>query len=130
METVDIKTIVYFVIAILWFLYSSFTKAQKENRKKAAQPPPLKEEEVKEIFQREIRRPKPKPLVSPVVESPSVFQTSSKLEKKVAKNPTTTSTSFLENETPGFEADPQSVITAIDPKYLVLYSEIMKRPNY
>ncbi|MBA3898791.1 MAG: hypothetical protein H0X62_01050 [Bacteroidetes bacterium] len=130
MENVDIKTIIYIVIAVIWFLYSSFNKSKKEARKQTAQPPPLSEDEIKEIFQKNIEEPKYSTEAGRKLKGFSVID-ENKVKKKVAKTPTTKSTSFSEDELHSSgENNLQNILAGVDPEDMVIYSEILKRPEY
>lgn len=128
MENVDIKTVIYVIIAIIWFIYSSFKKSQKDTERKTAQPPPLSEEEIKEIFNS--GKQKLEPVLRKKTESFSKIE-NSEAKKKVAKTPTTISTSFSETgNQPSGENGLQGILAGVDPKDMVIYSEILKRPEF
>jgi hypothetical protein len=121
METVDIKTIAYIIIALLWFLFSSFQKAQKKAKEKDVMPP-LKEREIKEIITDRVgpqRKKVKKESLGFVKENES--QLSQKKKTEIALPTATEST--LPNEY-------DNLLEDFDPKKMVLYSEIFNRKEY
>jgi uncharacterized protein YneF (UPF0154 family) len=127
MENVDIKTIVYVIIAIIWFLYSTFNKSKKQSRESSTQPPPLSENEIKEIFQKKIE----KPILKKNVKKEEALYSNLANEKRIIKTPATHMSSFNEDEIGTQEEDSlPGFFEGVDVKNLIIYSEILKRPEY
>ena len=125
MESIDIKTIVYFVIAVLWLLFSSFKKSQKKARKELETEPPLGNKEIKEIVEDKTNARK-------FYEATRMTERVAKLKnkKKASKIPATiTDDSFSLNN--NREDDNHLFgVSDIDPRNMVIYSTIFKRPEY
>lgn len=156
MENIDIKTLIYFLIAIVWFISSVFRKSKKEAEKPVHVPSPesnkeegqvdvktlLEEiltgkttrEKEKEIFTKEVPVPdyekeKKKKIAKPFYTNTSINQNSINTPKKI---PTTSPFQTerimeLENETLQQEHD---FLSDFDSEKAIIYSEILKRPHY
>ncbi|MBA3987196.1 MAG: hypothetical protein H0X63_11640 [Flavobacteriales bacterium] len=120
MENIDIKTIIYFAIAILWFLYSTFRKSQNKTKDQAEVLPPLKDKRIKEIIKDE----------NVPFEDMSNLK-KFKEKKKAAFVPVKEKAPFPKNEQYAVDTELLSgVLANVDPRDMVIYSEILKRPVY
>jgi hypothetical protein len=129
MENVDIKTVIYVIAAIIWFLYSSFNKDKKQQKKTAAAPPPLSESEVKEIIKRKTEKLKTaRPIES--VEPPVVYKGVVSTVKSSLKNYEEDNYFEDKSEEEKNNRDDQFNAGNIDPRQMILYSEILRRPVY
>ncbi|MDQ3190150.1 MAG: hypothetical protein M3Q58_01000 [Bacteroidota bacterium] len=127
MENIDLKTIIYFVIAILWFLYSTFRKSQKKKNQAEALPP-LKDQDIKEILNENVEQRRYK--------EDARFDEKSQLKKFKEKK----KAAFVpvSEKSPAPKIDQEysdngrlnDVLAGVDPRDMVIYSEILKRPVY
>ena len=126
MESIDIKTIVYFIIAVLWLLFNGYRKSQQKARKNLETHPPLSNKDIKEIVEDKTNASKK------FYEETRTIERVKKLKnkKKASKIPATvTYDSFSINNT--HEDDSHLFgISDIDLKNMVIYSTIFKRPEY
>ena len=154
MENVDIKTLIYFLIAIVWFIFSVFRKSQK----RTAEPAPAEEakkeedqvdiktlleeiltgttkekEKKREIISTEIpaspeeKKEKIKQLFHPVASiKPNTISTPK-------KTPTTSSIQAEKKRIFEMEDEIQQeheFLSDFDSEKAIIYSEILKRPHY
>jgi hypothetical protein len=124
MENFDPKTLIYFVIAILWLVFNAFKKAGKNQQGKQAIPPPLSEDEIKEIFNKPVAQKK-KQKVLLTDKEPLLEHDFPRSSARVSN---------LKTEHVDISAeDPQETLPVFsfeetDLKKMVIFHEILKRP--
>ncbi len=128
MENIDIKTIIYFVIAIAWFLYSSFKKSQKKAQAQTEGLPPLKEKDIKEIIKEDIE-------LSRKHKEDIQIEYDKQIKKLTAKKTVPVPVVKKSSYTPikQYDVDDEKlahVLAGVDPRDMIIYSEILKRPVY
>jgi hypothetical protein len=120
MEEFDIKTIIYFVIAILWLLFSTFKKGKAQKERQEAPQPTAAAPEIK-------KKAKKKILYSSQEEP--LFSNEANLQRSSLRN----SYKMENQEINILPQDAKSIEVQLDQeelKKMVIYSEILKRPVY
>ena len=126
MESIDIKTIVYFIIAVLWLLFNSYKKSQQKARKNLETHPPLSNKDIKEIVEDKTNASKK------FYEEARATERVKKLKnkKKASKIPATTAYDSFSINNRSEDESHLLGISDIDPRNMVIYSTIFKRPEY
>ncbi|HET6243483.1 MAG: hypothetical protein H0V01_08050 [Bacteroidetes bacterium] len=129
MENIDVKTIIYFVIAIVWFLYSTFRKSQNKAKKQSEALPPLKNQEIREIVKEDSFSERK--YLEEIQNAEIISIRKPKIKKKVASAKTNQDDYFSDANNRIEDGDKSSdVLAGLDPRDMVIYSEILKRPIY
>ena len=153
MENFDIKTVIYFLIAIVWFIYSVFKKSQKK-AERPAQPTPTNYDEgedqmdVKTLLEEILAGKKDEVKEKEVIPRDVFDSTNETKEKKKTtkpfysdtsikaqslRTPKTTPTTSSRQAEKIFEIQEEyrnDMLADFDPQKAMIYSEILKRPQY
>ena len=126
MESIDIKTIVYFIIAVLWLLFNGYKKSQQKARKNLETHPPLNNKDIKEIVEDKTNASEK------FYEERRTTERVKKLKnkKKLSKIPVTATYDSFSIDNTREDDSYLFGISDIDPRNMVIYSTIFKRPEY
>ena len=143
MEVNDLKNIFYFIVAILWFVFSIYNK-NKKSKKEETQP---KKKPIPNIFEEVIKEFKKgiEEQVEPLPKNEPVRKISKKLHKKeipeevlaAQKRKTEREMALKNSRNEKFE-EPENEGALLDIgsfqhndlQKMVIFTEILKRPNY
>ena len=155
MENLDTKTIVYFLIAIAWFIYSVFKKSQKKAQRPVEPTSPTSHEEeeptdiktlleeilsgksikereretyAKEIIEQDQEIAKKKKIIpKPFYKDTSIKTHPVSIQRVI---PTTSMIQAEESIIDMAEENRHEIIADFDLQKALIYSEILKRPQY
>jgi hypothetical protein len=123
MEESDLKSLIYFVLAILWVVYSFFKKNKGAAAKEEKESPrPISNEKVKEVIQKKkvmeplLNHPHEKLDVKPISKANKLLKERNK-QKEIQLEELETGNENQETKT-----------VDIDAEKMIIYSEILKTP--